>query len=63
MLRDTGFEVQDYVTLDGKTGWPGRPISLRYPLRLLHAFGNRLIEQLDTSACGMSYGLLARVRK
>ncbi len=63
MLCDTGFEVEDYVTLDGKTDWPGRPISVRYPLRLLHALGNMLIEQLDASACGMSYGLVARVRK
>jgi len=61
MLRDVGFEIEDYVTLDGKTGWPGKPISLRYPLRLLHALGNKLLERLDSSACGMSYGLVARV--
>ena len=63
MLSDTGFDVQDYVTLDGKTGWPGRPISLRYPLRVFHALCNMLIERLDATACGMSYGLVARLRK
>ncbi len=60
MLRDEGFEVEEYVTLDGPTGWPGRPISLRYPLRLAHSMVNMCIESLDASACGMSYGIVAR---
>lgn len=61
MLCDAGFELEDYVTLDGKTSFPGRPVSFRYPIRLVHALFNMSIERLDTSACGMSYGLLARV--
>lgn len=62
MLDGAGFDIEDYVTLDGRTGWPGRPITLRYPLRLGHAMLNMLIERLDSSACGMSYGLIARKR-
>jgi SAM-dependent methyltransferase len=63
MLHDVGFHVENYVTLDGSTGWPGRRlISIRYPLRCAHAVANMLIERLDASACGMSYGLLARQR-
>lgn len=62
MLRDAGFEIEEYVTLDGKTRMPTSPITLRYPLRVLHALINMLIERLDPSACGMSYGLIARKR-
>jgi 2-polyprenyl-3-methyl-5-hydroxy-6-metoxy-1,4-benzoquinol methylase len=63
MLHDAKFELEDYVTLNGKTMWPGRPISFRYPLRCMHALANMFIERLDASACGMSYGLVARVQK
>jgi hypothetical protein len=59
MLIDCGFEIEDYVTLDGKTGWPGAPVTLRYPLRFAHASLNMLIEHLDPTACGMSYGMIA----
>jgi hypothetical protein len=61
MLRDAGFYVEEYVTLDGRTRWPGPPITIRYPLRCAGAITNMLIERLDPSACGMSYGLLARL--
>ena len=63
MLHDTKFEIEEYVTLDGKTKWPRRPISFRYPLRCIHAVANIVIERLDASACGMSYGLIARAKK
>jgi hypothetical protein len=63
MLDDAGFELEDYVTLDGKTSWPGRPIGLSYPLRGARALANMLIEGRDASACGMSFGLVARARK
>jgi hypothetical protein len=59
LLRDTGFRVTRYVTLDGSTGWPGRPYNLRYPLRLAFAGLNALVERRDPTACGMSYGVLA----
>ena len=60
MLIDSGFQVDEYATLDGYTRWPGQPVSWRYPVRCAHALANMLIERLDSSACGMSYGLLAR---
>lgn len=63
MLRSVGFEVEEYVTLDGRTAWPGRPLTLRYPLRCLHASVSMMIERLDPSASGMSYGLIARAAK
>jgi SAM-dependent methyltransferase len=60
MLNDSGFKVDEYVTLDGPTVWPSRPFSIRYPLRVLHAMLNKLIEYFDPSACGMSYAIVAR---
>jgi SAM-dependent methyltransferase len=63
MLHEVGFAIDEYVTLDGKTVWPSHPLSFRYPLRCLHATANILIECLDGSACGMSYGLIARALK
>jgi SAM-dependent methyltransferase len=63
MLHDIRFDLEVYVTLDDKTRWPGRPVTLRYPVRCAHALTNMLIERLDPSACGMSYGLILRARK
>ena len=62
MLRDSGFEIVEYVTLDGRTDWPRGPFSLRYPLRCLVALAMMTIEKSDRSACGMSYGILAKLR-
>jgi SAM-dependent methyltransferase len=59
LLRDSGFRVLRYVTLDGSTGWPRRPYNLRYPLRLAFAGLNALVEWRDSTARGMSYGILA----
>ena len=59
--RGHGFAIEEYVTLDGRTGWLERPIPRRYPLRIMHALANMLLERIDRSACGMSYGLVARV--
>lgn len=63
LLKDTGFSIERYVTLDGPTGWPGRPYSLRYPLRCAFAALNMAIERHDPTACGMSYGMVARKEK
>lgn len=60
MLSDVGFEIMEFVTLDGRTSWPRPPFTLRYPLRLLHAAANMSIERVDPSACGMSLGFVAR---
>jgi SAM-dependent methyltransferase len=63
LLKDTGFSIESYVTLDGPTRWPGRPYNLRYPLRCAFACLNKTIEKYDPTACGMSYGIVARKDK
>jgi hypothetical protein len=63
MLRDVGLSIEEYITLDGMTGWPTRPLSLSFPLRCAHSLLTFLIEKFDRSACGMSYGLVARKTK
>jgi hypothetical protein len=60
LLRDHGLTVERYVTLDGPTALPGRPLGLRYPVRLAFSLACRAIERRDPTACGMSYGLVAR---
>jgi len=60
ILHDAGFVIDNYVTLDGKTKLFRHPISFSYPARCLLDLARKVIEQLDTSACGMSYGLVAR---
>lgn len=59
MLNDAGFAVDGYVTLDGVTRFWDRPMSATYPIRCLNSLSHILIERLDPSACGMSYGLVA----
>jgi methyltransferase family protein len=63
LLLDTGFSIERYITLDGRTGWPRRPYNLRYPLRCAFAALNMAIERLDATACGMSYGIVGRKNK
>jgi SAM-dependent methyltransferase len=60
LLLDCGLTVIRYDTLDGRTQWPRGPVTLRYPARFALACTNKLIESRDPSACGMSYGLVAR---
>lgn len=62
MLDQAGLVVEEYVTLDEKSAWPSRPYTARYILRLGRALCCRLIESMDPSACGMSYGMVARKR-
>jgi len=50
LLSDAGFVVDEYVTLDGKTA----------PFRARFSLLRMAIERLDPSACGMSYGIVAR---
>jgi len=61
MLTDRGFDIAEYVTLDGATSWPGAPYSLRYPLRCAVAATMMFLESLDPTACGMSYGVVAKL--
>jgi hypothetical protein len=60
LLADCGLTAIRYDTLDGQTHWPCGPITFRYPLRVGFAFVNKWIESHDRSACGMSYGIVAR---
>ncbi len=60
LLGDAGFSVEQYATLEGKAKWPGAPFNLRYPVRLGVAMAMKTIERYDSSACGMSFGLVAR---
>lgn len=60
MLADVGLTQEAVATLDGPTGWPGRPFNARYPARLLGAMAMKWLERRDRSACGMSYALVAR---
>jgi SAM-dependent methyltransferase len=60
LLLDCGLTVIRYDTLDGRTQWPRGSITLRYPARFALACANKWIESRDPTACGMSYGLVAR---
>jgi len=60
MLHDAGFEIDEYVTLDGKARLFSRPGTLFLPARYLLNVGLMAMEWLDPSSCGMSYGLVAR---
>jgi hypothetical protein len=62
MLAVRGFEIAEYVTLDGVTTWPDAPYSARYPVRCAVAAMMMLLERRDPSACGMSYGLVAKLK-
>lgn len=61
MLTERGFQIAEYVTLDGVTSWPGAPYSLRYPVRCAVAAMMMLLESRDPTARGMSYGVVANL--
>jgi hypothetical protein len=61
MLTERGFEIVEYVTLDGATAWPGAPYSLRYFVRCAVAAMMMALERRDPTACGMSYGVVANL--
>jgi hypothetical protein len=60
MLDEAEMVVDDYVTLDGKTKLLGRPGNLFLPARYILNLALIIMENLDRSACGMSYGVVAR---
>ena len=62
MLTGRGLEIVEYVTLDGATTWPAAPYSLRYPIRCAVAAIMMVLESVDPTACGMSYGVVANLR-
>lgn len=62
LLNDADFSVEHYTTLDGARAWPDKHFDWQYPLRLGMAAAMKGIERRDPSACGMSYGVIARKR-
>lgn len=62
-LRERGFQVESYVTLDGKTGLFKALGSTRGPVRWTLNALQMVIESADASACGMSYGFIARLHR
>jgi 2-polyprenyl-3-methyl-5-hydroxy-6-metoxy-1,4-benzoquinol methylase len=62
MLADRGFEIIEYVTLDGQAKWPKAPYTLRYLYRCAVAAAMMVIERADPTACGMSYGVIAKLK-
>ena len=61
LLKDAGFTIEEYFTLDGKTSWPSPSLSLTFLPLCLEAAGCKLLERWDPSACGLSYALVARL--
>jgi hypothetical protein len=59
MLREAGFTVTDYVTLDGRTRWPEFCRWIRAPHVLAIRAICMLIERFDPTASGMSYAFVA----
>jgi hypothetical protein len=60
ILAKHGFEIFEYATLDGPTPWPPLASINRYPIALASALACKALEGMDRSACGMSYGVVAR---
>jgi len=61
LLHDAGFEIQEYVTLEGKTKIFDENLRGRNILKKLIARAiKKLIERRDPASCGMSYGIVAK---
>jgi len=61
LLTDTGFRVTEYSTLDGKTTvFDGQLTGLSMPVKLAARITKKFIELNDKTACGMSYGIVAK---
>ena len=61
MLTDTGFEIAEYSTLDGKTSIFDKGLTgFSIPLKLMSRIAKKKIEHRDAASCGMSYGMIAQ---
>lgn len=61
LLIDSGFEIAEYVTLDGKTTVFDKTLFKGNILKKLAArIVKKIIEKRDPSSCGMSYGIVAK---
>ncbi|MDB5150377.1 MAG: hypothetical protein JWQ57_4397 [Mucilaginibacter sp.] len=61
LLTDTGFEILEYSTLDGKTKIFDKNLKgLSLPVKLFFRLTKKIIEIKDPTSCGMSYGIIAK---
>lgn len=61
LLADAGFEIDEYVTLDGKTKVFDKTLRGGNIFKKLFARGvKKMIESRDPASCGMSYGIVAK---
>lgn len=61
LLKDVGFEIQEYVTLDGKTKIVDENLRGGNIFKKLIARAvKKWIEHRDPASCGMSYGIIAK---
>lgn len=60
LLTDSGLTPVSMTMIEGRATWPGKPFTHRYLVRLGLAVMMKLIERRDITACGMSYGVIAK---
>jgi len=61
LLTDSGFEIQEFSTLDGKTNIFDKNLKgLTIPFKLISRLAKKAIELRDKTSCGMSYGIIAK---
>ena len=61
LLTDSGFEIFEYSTLDGKTNIFDKNLrGLSIPLKVTSRLAKKAIELRDKTSCGMSYGIIAK---
>jgi hypothetical protein len=61
LLNDSGFEIVEYSTLEGKTNIFDKTLrGLSIPVKLTSRLVKKSIELKDKASCGMSYGIVAK---
>jgi len=63
ILKESGFEVIEYCLIEGPTKiLPKAVLSLSMPYKLVGNIICRLVEKVDPTACGMSFGMVAKAK-
>jgi len=61
LLTDSGFEITEFSTLDGKTNIFDENLKgFSIPIKLAFRLIKKTIESRDAASCGMSYGIIAK---
>ncbi len=61
LLADSGFEIQEFSTLDGKTNIFDKNLrGITIPFKIISRLAKKAIEMRDNTSCGMSYGIIAK---